>query len=81
MYYDDVLRERVKNNEVIDWFFVLRSKKLSENCMREFYDDIDFFELNWLVISIKQELSESFIKEFYLKSIKFYSMKNIYIYV
>ncbi len=46
----------------VDWYWISRSQKLSEDFIREFQNKVD-----WLYILERQKLSENFIREFQYK--------------
>ena len=65
------IEEIRKNPELVDWYNISISQKLSEGFIREFKDKV-----NWNSISISQKLSEGFIREFQDKVDWFYISKH-----
>lgn len=63
------LKNKIKNNQYIDWYYISAHQKLSKEFIREFADGVD-----WYYIFYRQKLSEDFIKKFYKKITKIYKI-------
>jgi hypothetical protein len=53
------LNANYESIEEVNWYYISKYQKLSEDFIREFKD-----EVNWVCISIYQKLSKDFIREF-----------------